>query len=254
MANLTGNENVGAGNAGSAPWGLPVGGVASPGTGSGDGYDPNANKGLPPAGPGTGTGTKAPVNGQLARQTHWSDALFEHYLGKDATPAEIQWIIANGMTPESLTQHLRAQASYIKGLSIGALEDYHTNAKPAWDKWLGTQATDDDIRDLMNRGIKDPQQIEDYLTNRPDVVAQHPGAPLKLSDQEFGIKKNQVDSEYLQNLGKTATNQEALKALQDQAHGPAARQSFDLSSNEKENSQGALTTPNIIAPNARSLA
>lgn len=187
----------------------------------------------------------------------WMDPIFAHYVGHYPSQAEINQVVSNRWNEDDLIDHLRSQPSYIKGLTIGALEDYHKSADPAMFKWLGRYASDSDIRELVNAGVKTGDDIEKYITNRPDVVAAHPGAPLGLNDTQWGQHKAAIDSDYQANLGRASTNQEARDAYA-QAASPFRRQPAEqvgLSAGVGEKSSGintgALISSAQVAPNAR---
>ena len=187
----------------------------------------------------------------------WMDASFTHYLGHLPTPAEVNQVIANGWNEDDLVDHLRSQPSYIPGMTIGALEDYHKAAGPSFFKWLGIYPSDADIKDLVAHGVKSTDDIEKYLTNRPDVVAAHPGAPIGLTDVQYGQHKAAIDSDYQANLGRNATDQEARDAYS-QSASPFRKQpaeQFGLASGVTTTptgvNAGALISQAQIAPNVR---
>jgi hypothetical protein len=183
--------------------------------------------------------------------------LFLHYTGKLPTFSEVNQLQRQGWNYDRLYQHLRSQPSWIPGVSIGALEDYHKVAEPSFFKWTGREPSDQDIRELINNGVKTGQDIEKYLTNRPDVVAAHPGAPLGLSDVAWGQHKAAIDSQYLANTGKAATDTEARTAYS-QAASPFRKQpgeQFGLNSGiAKPQGSTGLTSEAQIAPNIRGAA
>lgn len=192
--------------------------------------------------------------------SQWYNGLFEHYVGRDANPAEVNQIKAQQWNYDRLYQHLRSQPSYVKGVSIGALEDYHKLAAPSWFKYLGTEPTDQDIQELINHGVKSGDDIEKYISNRADVVSAHPGAPLGLTDQAWGQHKAAIDSQFQANLGKSATDQEAREAYS-QAASPfrkAPAEQFGLGAGVSAKPQvtggDSLITQSQIATNARSYA
>jgi hypothetical protein len=145
----------------------------------------------------------------------------------------------------------------VSGLSIGALEDYHKVAEPTFFKWTGREPSDSDIRELVNGGVRTGEDIEKYITNRPDVVAAHPGAPIRLSDIEYSRHKSAIDSSYLANTGRVATHDEARTAYS-QAASPfrkAPAEQVGLSSGVKLGqaaTPGNLMSEAQVAPNARS--
>lgn len=213
--------------------------------------DPNTGGGGTLAGTG---GTGLTPEQMLQQQYAWTNTIAEHYLGRQLSYRELLQVQKTGMTPELLTEHIRSTPSYIPGLTIGQLEDYHTNSKTPFMDWMGREPTDEDIRDLHNRGLTDPQKIDEYIRNRDDVVAMHPGAPLGLKDEQFAIQKNQIDSDYLQNLGRTANNDEARQGIQGKAKGPSQKQDFDVSPQYGQETGGGLESKTLIAPNARNFA
>ena len=210
----------------------------------------------PPANPVQPGATAAYSN----PSSQWYNALFEHYLGRDASQGEINQLKSQGWNYDRLYQHLRSQPSWIKGVSIGALEDYHKVAGPSFFKWTGAEPTDQDIQELINHGVRSGDDIEKYLTNRADVIAAHPGAPLGLNDTAWGQHKAAIDSQYQANLGRQANDQEARDAYS-QAASPFRRQpaeQFGLSAGVAQKPQAGggddLITQSQIATNARSYA
>src|SRR5467141_3546589 len=175
---------------------------------------------LPPPGPTGAVSPQTVANLNYSRQLkgeHWSDQLFIKYLGKLPTDFEVNQLNREGWTPERLENHLKAQPSYVHGVNIGQLYDFHANAEPHFQKWLGRSATDADVTEFYAHGARTPEEIEKYLTNRADVVSRHPGAPLGLGDQEYGKHKAAIDSQYQANLGRSSTDQEARTAYAQQA-------------------------------------
>jgi hypothetical protein len=210
-----------------------------------------------PPGPPGGASASATANAAASGNPNWYDSLFQHYLGRLPNAQEVNQLTSQGWNYDRLYQHLRGQPSWIPGVSIGALEDYHKVAEPSFFKWTGTEPTDNDIRELINNGVKTGDDVEKYLTNRPDVIAAHPGAPLGLNDTQWGQHKAAIDSEYMANLGKAATDQQARDAYA-QAASPfrkAPAEQFGLSSGISKQAtganQGALISEAQIAPNAR---
>lgn len=265
MAN---QAELGTGGAAPAPdpssggFGAALAGAAAPLTGlvtgaQGDGgYSPDTQSPLyGPSGTGSGgSGAGAPSAQQLLQdQLSWTNAIAEHYLGRDLSYRELLEVQKRGWNPNQLSEHIRAQGSYIPGLTIGQVEDYHSNAKQPFMDWLGREPTDEDIRDLHNRGFVDQQAIDEYVRNRDDVMALHPGAPLNMKDLEYGVAKNSIDNSYLQNLGRTANDDEARRGITDRTRGPKPVMDEEL---KPEYSQGetGLASKNMIAPNARSFA
>ncbi len=194
------------------------------------------------------------VEQQLQAQLSWTNAIAEHYLGRDLSYRELLEVQKRGLNPEQLTEQIRSRPSYLPGLTIGQVEDYHTNSKQPFMDWLGREPTDEDIRDLHNRGIVDQDKIDEYVRNREDVVALHPGAPLNLKDEQFAVAKNAIDSDYLQNLGRTSNNEEARSGIQGRAKGPAPKQEFDVNPEYGQEQGGGLESKTLIAPNARNFA
>ncbi len=199
----------------------------------------------------------AQVQGTGKNMAAWMEPIFAHYVGHYPSQAEINQVFANKWNEDDLIDHLRSQPSHVKGLTIGALEDYHKSADPVTFKWLGRYASDGDIRELVNSGVKSGDDITKYITNRADVVAAHPGAPLGLNDTAWGQHKAAIDSQYTSNLGRASTNQEARDAYS-QAASPFRRQpaeQFGLNSGVKAETTGqntgALISQAQIAPNAR---
>lgn len=209
----------------------------------------------PPPSGATGSGGGSNAVAQSAGPS-WYDGLFQHYIGRLPKADEVNQLKSQGWNYDRLYQHLRAQPSWIPGVSIGALEDYHKVAEPAFFKWLGKEPTDQDIRELINNGVKTGQDIEKYVSNRPDVVAAHPGAPLGLSDVAWGQHKAAIDSQYLANTGKPATDEEARTAYS-QAASPFRKQPAEqvgLSAGVTGGAKGDLISQAQIAPNARGAA
>lgn len=203
--------------------------------------------------PGGGTGALSPEQ-QLQAQLAWTNTIAEHYLGRQLSYREMLEVQRRGLNPEQLTEQIRSRPSYIPGLTIGQVEDYHSNSKQPFMDWLGREPTDEDIRDLHNRGLADQDKIDEYVRNRQDVVALHPGAPLNLKDEQYAIQKNAIDSDYLQNLGRTASHEEARAGIQGRAKGPAPKQEFDVTPQYGQEAGGGLESKTLIAPNARNFA
>src|SRR5712671_1412320 len=83
-------------------------------------------QGVQPYTPPTNPNTQPGATTTYANpSSQWYNALFEHYLGRDANPTEVNQLKSQGWNYDRLYQHLRTQGSWIKGVSIGALEDYH---------------------------------------------------------------------------------------------------------------------------------
>lgn len=202
--------------------------------------------------PGAGTTSASATGVASTPASHWYDPLYEHYTGHLPSGADVSQLNQGGWNYDRLYQHLRAQPSWVHGLTIGALEDYHKVAEPSFFKWTGREPSDQDIRELVNHGVKTGDDIEKYLTNRPDVVAAHPGAPVGLTDTAFGQHKAAINSQYQSNLERDATDQEARDAYA-QASSPfrkAPPEQVGLSAGVGA-SQGNLISQAQIAPNSR---
>jgi hypothetical protein len=216
---------------------------------------PVGGSGVPGSGPRTATGT-APAAGTIdvTGVQAWADQLYLFYLGRPATLADLQVIAAQGWTHDQLRQHLRAQPSYIPGLSMGGYEDLYNVSRTEFLKYLGHEPGDQDIRELVQKGIADQFSVNSYLKNRADVVALHPGAPIDLTDEEYGAYKQPVQAHYQQNLQRAATDEEVRQSFLTRNSPAPAREtalepSFQLNPDTK-----ALQAPNLLSPTARAYA
>lgn len=222
-----------------------------------------------PKAPATAPATNVPTNPNAAAPAAatgstsnipagygWVVAPFEHYVGRDPNAQELRQIQQGGYNYDTLVEHLRQQPSHVKGMTMGALEDYHKVASPYWFQATGQDVTDTDIQSLVNAGARTGDDIKKYIFNRPDVVAAHPGMPLGLTDEQYGQHKAAIDSEYQANLGRSATDEEARTAYSQSASPfrKAPAEQFGLSSGVTGGGKTSdLISQAQIAPNARSL-